>query len=188
MPEIRFNWDYQKTIQAAAYLLSKLGRVEKVKLTKLLYIADRDHFLQHGCPITGDDQYALPKGPVPTRTLDLLDGERIESNDCLAYLREEDFVFSLRQDPGHALLSASEVAILERVAEQHGHKEQWTLVNETHRYPEYRQTYREGTSTRIPYEKILECHETGDGTRFRHGRPVVSEETIANMDCPLPAW
>ncbi|MCK4275964.1 MAG: SocA family protein, partial [Phycisphaerae bacterium] len=61
---IQFKWRPDKAIQATAYLVGKLGKVDKIKLIKLLYIADRDHFLQHGAPITGDDQYALNKGPV----------------------------------------------------------------------------------------------------------------------------
>jgi len=164
------------------------GKVRKIRLIKLLYIADRDHFLQHGYPITGDDQYAMPLGPVPSKTLDLLDGDLPESDQSLAYLQQKDFIISIRKNPEQNLLSQSEIAVLDQVLRVHGQKDPWVLVKETHEYPEYKGTYKEDTSTRIPYEKILECYETGDGKRFRHGRPVVSRATIPAMRRPLRAW
>ena len=185
---IQFKWNSGKAIQATAYLVGKLGKVDKVKLIKLLYIADRDHFLQHGAPITGDDQYALKKGPVPSTTLDMLDGDLRVSEECFRHLHQDDFTFTVREDPKVDLLSASEIAVLDAVLKEHGSKDKWALVRETHEYPEYKETYRKGTSTLIAYETMLRCYETGDGRRFRHNRPVVSRETIANMECPFPPW
>ena len=188
MTEIRFTWDPEKAIQAAAYLVQRLERVDKVKLTKLLYLADREHFLQHGAPITGDEQYAMPKGPVPSKTLHLLDGEVVESGKLFQHLHQDDFTWTLRLDPGTGALAASEIAVLDAVLREHGQKDKWLLVNELHHSPEYVEVYREGTSTRIPYETILQHYETGDGSRFRRGRPVVSSETMAAMRRPFPGW
>ena len=188
MSEIQFIWNPAKAIAAAAYIVGRLGKVDKIKLVKMLYIADRDHFLKHGYPITGDVQYALPKGPAPSKTYDMLKGNRLESEDCLRCLHEEDFVFSLREGAMPETLDETEITVLNDVIEEHGQKNQWTLVEETHSYSEYVAVYREGTSTIIPYEKILECYEQGDGSRFRRGRPVISEATISRMACPFPAW
>lgn len=188
MNDIHFQWDAGKAIEATAYIVAKLGKVDKVKLAKLLYIADRDHFLLHGAPITGDDQCALPKGPIPTMTLDLLDGDLQESTQCFEHLRRDNNTFTVLHDPGHGHLSESELAVLGAVCREHGHKYKWTLVDETHEYPEYKETYQTGTSTRIPYEVILKCYETGDGRRFHRGRPVISRATISQMECPFPPW
>lgn len=188
MAHIHFKWNAEKAIQATSYLVAKLGKVDKVKLAKLLYIADRDHFLRHGAPITGDDQWALPKGPAPTRTLDLLDGDLKESEVCFRHLHRDNYTFTVQQDPGHELLSETEITVLDMVLQQHGHKDKWVLVRETHEYPEYKTVYADENVARIPYETILRCYETGDRRRFRHGRPVISREMATRMECPFPPW
>lgn len=188
MGDIRFKWNHEKAIQAVHYLVAKLGSVDKVKLTKLLYVADRDHFLQYGYPITGDDQVAMKKGPLPSMTLDLLDGDLHESGECFRYVHLDDVTLTSRVDPAPGLLSASELEVLDAVLQAHGDKEKWAFVNETHGYPEFKATYIEGTSTRIPYETILRCYGTGDESRYRLGRPVVSRATISAMERPFPAW
>ena len=185
---IQFKWNSGKAIQATAYLVGKLGQVTKLKLVKLLYIADRDHFLQHGTPITGDKQYALPLGPVPSRTLDMLNGQIPESEECYRRVHQDDYTFTVKEEATVDLLSESELAVLDAVLKEHGNKSSSALVKETHEFPEYKEMCSQGPSVPITYETILRCHETGDGRRFRHNRPVVSRETIANMECPFPPW
>ncbi len=183
---IQFKWNAGKAIQATAYLVGKLGTVTKLKLVKLLYIADRDHFLQHGAPITGDRQYALPLGPVPSTTLDMLNGQMIpESEECYRQVHLDDYTFTLRKGTTASLLSESELAVLDAVLEEHGNKSSSALVKYTHEFPEYKEMCSQGSSVPISYETILRCHETGDGKRFRHNRPVVSRETMASMECPF---
>ncbi len=188
MGDIQFKWDAKKAIEATHYLVANLGHVDKVKLTKLLYIADRDHFLQHGHPITGDHQVAMDKGPVPSATLALLDGELPASAECYQHVHLNDFTFTSRGDREPSALSASELEVLTAVLREHGHKGKWTLVDETHTYPEFKEVYRSGTSTRIPYDTILRHYETGDGRRYRLGKPVVSRAMLAAMERPFPPW
>ncbi len=42
----------------------------------------------------------------------------------------------------------------------------------------------------LPPLKLMSesCHETGDGKRFRYGRPVITEAMMAAMDCPFEPW
>ena len=47
-------------------------RVGKVKLMKLLYFADFDHYFLHGASITGDTYVKLEYGPVPKHAEDML--------------------------------------------------------------------------------------------------------------------
>ncbi len=72
---IAFHFNPDKAVQAIGYILSALGgTMEKVKLTKLLYLADRQFFIERGVSITGDRLVAMPYGPVPSGCLDLLSG------------------------------------------------------------------------------------------------------------------
>jgi uncharacterized phage-associated protein len=184
--QLRFRFNLDRTVQAIAYILDHVGTTDKVKLTKLLYLADRSHFITNGYPITGDDQYAMKKGPVPSNTLDALDGDYAGAEEKLfPFIHADDFRISLKQSPGTSLLSQAERETLDAIIREHGQKDKWELVNETHLLPEYVQTYVEGTSTRIPYERIASV--SGNASRFRHNRTVISYEATAHLDCPFPS-
>ena len=178
---ISFRFDQEKSIQAMAYVVSKLGSVDKVKLMKLIYIANRSHFIRHGYPITGDPQSAMPYGPAPSFCLDLF-----EENEgpVFACLHLEDTTITIKDDPGKGKLADTEVEVLDEVVGEHGSKPNWGLVDETHQYPEYKAVHPGGkTSATIPWETIMRFH--GGEHAFSNNRPVVSPETVAHMTCPF---
>lgn len=182
--QIRFQFRPELAVQAAAFFLRKLGgRTDKIKLMKLMYLADRDHFLRHGHPITGDAQYALPHGPVPTCTLNLLSGLWDEPECAIDYIACESKAFVIAKDPGDSLLMPTHLAVLEEVFDTYGRKNSWKLREETHRLPEYQECEVPGSSAIIPYEVILK-HHAGE-TGFRGGRPVVTPQIARHMECPF---
>ena len=171
-----------------AYLLEALGAgVDKLKLMKLLYISDREHFLRSGRPITGDSQYAMPFGPVPSNSLNLLNGDF--DLDPFAHFHLEDRKVSMHTPTGYTRLEDSDRQILDEVIQEHGAKHTFTLKRETHEFPEYKEAYPHGswTSSVITYEVILKHHHRGDESKFRHGRPVISDEMASHMICPFPS-
>jgi len=183
--QIVFRFNLQKALQVLCYLLEKLGPTDKVKLIKLVYLADRTHFIEHGTSITGDRQCAMKWGPVPSCTLDALNGEvRGADAELFAFIHINDNRVEQRRSPGQALLSGAERDTLDRIIREHGAKQTWSLVEETHRLPEYVESYVEGTSTTIPYERIAKF--SGSEARFRNDRAVISLETAAQMTCPFP--
>ncbi len=181
---IRFQFDLDKAVEAMAYIVERLGTVEKAVLMKLLYLADREHFLRYGFPITGDRPYAMKWGPVPSASLDAINGNLFEALEVVfRYLHVDECRVLLRQRPPYSHLTAREAETIDQVLNHHGQKG-WALVRETHTYPEYREVYCEGASTPIPYELILRYHGTQE--HFRHDRPVVSEAMAGHMLNPLP--
>ena len=73
------GFNYKKSAQALNYLANKNGgTLNKMKAIKLIWLADRLNLRKYGRSITGDDYYALPNGPVPSATRDIL-----ESSDFL---------------------------------------------------------------------------------------------------------
>jgi uncharacterized phage-associated protein len=61
----------EKATQAAARLLQLVGgKLNHMKLIKLLYVADRRALLRFGRPITFDWYVSMPHGPVLSFTLD----------------------------------------------------------------------------------------------------------------------
>lgn len=184
---IRFQFQPESAVQAAAYLLKRLGnQTDKVKLMKLLYLADRDHFVQHNRPITRDSQWALPHGPVPSCTLNLLNSSDDDGGEySAAHIGCEAKTYKLSADPGVSMLRPTDLAILDAVLARYGRMHTWALRDHTHNLPEYLECNVPGTSAPIPYEVILRFY--GGEEKYRHNRPVISQEMAAHMLCPFRA-
>jgi uncharacterized phage-associated protein len=185
--EIRFNFEIDKSVRTMAFIAQRLGQVEKVKMMKLVYLADKEHFLKHGYPITGDKQYAMKAGPVPSNTLDALDGEWFpDPNLPFQFLHLSDLIVTAKNNaPAPAEgLTQTEQDTINVILQNHGSTPWRALVKYTHKLPEYVQTYKEGTSTRIPYELLLEL--SGQPQHFRLGKSVISRQMRANLDSPFP--
>jgi len=142
---IRFNT--LKTVQAAAVLL-KLERhrkMSRLRLLKLLYIADRQSIAETLRPITGDDVVAMENGPVLSKTYRLICGEARKDasirkdgpiwDSHIAKDGKRDHV--LMQDPGNDLLSENEVQRLHAVSAFWRGKKDFAIADETHGFAEW---------------------------------------------------
>ncbi|MGH9431598.1 MAG: Panacea domain-containing protein [Terriglobia bacterium] len=71
--EIDFDFDLEKFLAALHYLAARqVPELDKYKICKLLFLADKYHLVRFGRPILGDRYCPLPHGPVPSHSLDLL--------------------------------------------------------------------------------------------------------------------
>ena len=63
------------TLKAAVlHILNKAGgTLDKYRIYKSLYFANKEHLNRYGRVITSDTFFALPLGPVPTKLADILD-------------------------------------------------------------------------------------------------------------------
>jgi len=138
---IKFRFNEAKATEAAAWLLKReQGRMNYLRLIKLLYIADRESLTKFGRPITGDDFVSMKKGPVLSNVLHIIrdDGwtepqiwpNHIEKN--------EDYTVHLVKDPGADNLSAAETDLLDVILASHWGKTQWEMVDYTHTFPEWK--------------------------------------------------
>src|SRR2546427_10682021 len=67
---MRLRYREDKTTQAAARLIQRAGgKMNHMKLIKLLYLAERRALIEWGRPITFDWYFSLPHGPVLSFTL-----------------------------------------------------------------------------------------------------------------------
>lgn len=179
---MRFRFNLDKALQVLRYFL-EAGPTDKVKLMKLVYLADRTHFIAHGVPITGDRLVAMPYGPVPSATLDAVNGT-LSAPRVFQVIHVNDDRVEPRGAAEVDLLSPDELATLDQVRQAHGAKATWDLVSETHRLPEYAESYVEGTSRLIPYERIAK--HSGNPERFALDRPVITQTTATALECPFP--
>lgn len=126
----------EKTIQIAAQFLKHTdGRMPYIKLLKLMYYADREMLQRWGVPMTYDRWYSMKCGPILSATYDLIksNAESIWS----VYIRTEEYDIVLRSDPRNDELSRAESEIIEETFNDHGDKDKWTLVCDTHNLPEW---------------------------------------------------
>ncbi len=171
-----------KVAQAAAMLLrtDRSARMSRLRLLKLLYIADRELLAERGRPITGDRPVAMDHGPVLSRTYDLIKGEDVESSAWQQFLKPEgprDIVVA--SDPGVGLLSRSEIAKLNDVAMRFEQWNDWSVAEFTHRFPEWRKSKpRKRSSLKIPrtiFWMRPACWPT------RNNSPAAREEAAARV-------
>ncbi len=130
----------KKTIAAAGEILRRQPgrRTNYMRLLKLLYIANRDCIAEKGRAICGDRIYAMPRGPVMSRALDLIKGQDPQSPEWSASIERDRYDVQLVNDPGNLALSKLEIRILQSVCERFADYDEWELVEWCHKnLPEF---------------------------------------------------
>jgi uncharacterized phage-associated protein len=65
--------DIARILAPALYILNKTGnKLNKQKLFKILYFADKEHIAKYGRTFTGEPYVAMANGPVPSRLYDYI--------------------------------------------------------------------------------------------------------------------
>jgi uncharacterized phage-associated protein len=135
-------------VQTIYYILNKTGQLNKLKIVKMVYFADKLHLQLFGRTITGDTYCAMKNGPVGSTTLDIL-------NENLEYLDEDDIEYSKvyltrlstdakifktsRSDAELDILSKTDKKVLDQIIEKFAGMDQYELVEITHRFQEWKQ-------------------------------------------------
>jgi uncharacterized phage-associated protein len=149
-----------KTTQAAARFL-KLGggRMNYMKLIKLLYLADRGAFLSWGRPISGDKYFSMKLGPILSEVHDLITEVPYPAEESIWSQHispPSNYDVELRADPGSTELSKGEERLIDEIFAVYGHYKPFDLVELLHKtLPEWKEI-KEG---RIPleYREILQA-------------------------------
>jgi uncharacterized phage-associated protein len=152
----------RKAAQMAAYFLGKHdGRMNHMKLIKLMYLADRQHYSDYGFPISDDCIVAMKQGPVLSQTLDLVNGSFGDSPywSGLISARENYEVALCRTvtetDSGD--LSKGAEKAMDAVDGDFGSWDKWAIVNHTHSLPEWKKNFPGYGAAHIPPADILEA-------------------------------
>lgn len=157
---MHFQFDYRKTLQAAALLAKREpGRtISRMRLLKLLYICDREALKEIGRPITGDSFAALKKGPVVSEFYDMLKGESFHSKVFEKYFVCSGYHVTLIKAAGNGLLNRFEIRKLQEVSERFEKLDDDDLSELTHGFQEWQKNKPSGNSSRpIPPEDVLEA-------------------------------
>lgn len=134
--------------RAAAIYFTKCegGRINKMKLVKLMYIVERTALQEAETALFGGKYFSLPYGPIISEVVDALDDQKWSG---------------LQKNGGHdvALMPGVEVPnefmsewsreMLERVYREYGHMDQWQISEYTHaHFKEWKQP--QGANKRVP--------------------------------------
>src|SRR5438105_2968951 len=168
---ISFRFDLEKVVNALAYFAERgVPGLTTLKAAKLLYLADREHLLAHGRPITGDRYIAMDLGPVPEGGYQLLN--RLVAGDEIADPTKQRALDQLKVFRGwwgtltyptlrakHKadldVFSDSEVEVLDHTITEYGTRPARELVDMTHEHKAYKladQGRATGSSVSLPYE------------------------------------
>lgn len=148
------GFNYKKTVQALNYFAIKEGgRINKMKAIKLMWLSDRLHIRTYGRSISGDTYFALPNGPVPSATRDVLENstflDDLASEYASGYLKGiSKYDYSSINGVVDKVFSISDKEILEIVYDKFGNKDHFELSNLSHSFPEWKR-YESALSKKI---------------------------------------
>ena len=144
--------DSQKIIQCLGYILSKIDTADtdKLKLVKLMYLADKCHLLRYGRTVTNDEYWAMSYGPVGSVVKDILGFDPEFLSNEYEYLikiikKINNYTFQVADDFNSDdldLLSETDIECLDFINDNFGQLNTKALIDYTHKYCEWSQ-YKE---------------------------------------------
>jgi uncharacterized phage-associated protein len=160
---MHFRFDFEKTLQASGLLLNlDGGRMGRIRLLKLLYIADRELLAESGRTLTGDSAVAMKHGPVLGRVHDLIKDIAGTNAEWSDHLGSVGYQVILKKDPGRKNLTRREIDKLMEVTDRYRSYGEFDLSEYTHGFEEWSKHYQPDTSTTIDWEEILKAQGKTD--------------------------
>jgi len=134
---VTFRFNARKATEVASLLIqSEGGKMNVMKLVKMVYLLDRLSIARRGIPVVGGVYYSMRNGPVISELLDVINAGRLaDEADC----SWEQFISSRT---GHEValvgqapvefVSESEIQLIAEIYKEHGQKDQWQIRNWCH--------------------------------------------------------
>ena len=132
---ISFVFDEMKATQAACYLLSlNAGRMNHLKMIKLLYLADRQYITDWSNSITTDCYVSMDNGPVTSRIYDLIKDSKTDNGSYWAScIRTNGYDVFLMKEPGeYDRLSPMEMEVIAEISNRFESASAWDVVKYCH--------------------------------------------------------
>ena len=192
------EFDYKKATQSINYLaIREGGQIGKLKLIKLIYLADRYHLRRYGRPLVNDSYYAMRHGPVGSAVKDIAGFSDFLDKTELSYAnqyikagkKKNTIVSKDKVDTG--VFSESELEALNFAFDEFGSQSPTSLVNLTHRYPEwdrFRSTLESEETTReqMSYSDFFNNPENDTTDKFALSDEILSaSKELFKEDCQV---
>ena len=180
----------EKLIHAMVFFIKKTKHCYKLKLFKLLYFLDFEHFKQTGRSVTGLEYFAWKMGPVPNSLYD-----KINNPDALkqffAFTPERFFDSDFTNDRvirlspkisfDKNLFSKRELRIMNRLADLYkgAKSKDMTEISHDRKGPWYKVFKKENKPQQIiPYEYILD--NSGQSVSLEEANEITKENKEMN--------
>lgn len=154
-----FHIDKLRATQAAGVLLrcAPNRRMSRLRLLKLLYIAEREALKEKGRPITGDRISAMQHGPVLSDIYDMIKDTHADPAPWPDFIASHHNDVVLEGSPGTGDLSRWEVNKLQEIWTRYENRSDWDIVdNVVHKLPEHIEYGpKSNTSRPIPHKALL---------------------------------
>ncbi len=154
---ITFRFNERKTTQIATFFIEKHeGILNYTKLIKLLYLTDREALSLWGRSLSGDSYFSLPKGPILSKTYDLINYKEDPNNKSYWYkfISKMSYDVKLIDQPGIDELSEREIDLIHKIYEKYKDKDWGEMIDICHKCcPEW--GHPGDTSIPIRVEDIL---------------------------------
>ncbi len=153
------DFDVRKAARVAAYFARATGgRINVLKLVKIIYLADREFAARYDEPMIDDHWVSMDHGPVNSGTLDMVNGMGGPHPDWDAFIGpREGFDVPLAGTLTEAdfdELSEADIQVLSSVWGRFGSMTQYEMRDYMHQHcPEWENPH--GSSTPIPYSRVL---------------------------------
>jgi uncharacterized phage-associated protein len=160
---IEFPYDERRAKAAVLWLLHQHGgALDKLKLLKLLFFADRGHLAHQARPITGGHYVAMQHGPVHSELYD-----ELRAPPATARWVQVEGHRVIADAPGNEdCLSTSDLEALHAANGKWGHFDGFSLRNITHQLEAWKKNYLgDRSSYPLPYEDFFLDIEPADGVR-----------------------
>lgn len=154
------GYDVRKAAQVAAYFALQQGKsINVLKLSKLLYLAEREYMARFDAPMFYDALVSMPDGPVASVTLNLINGE-FDDERWSAFVAPRDG-YDVRVTDGVTLdsldeLSRADLGVVQDLWWRFGKLGRYELRDWTHRkenVPEW--VDPQGSSRPIRHEEVF---------------------------------
>lgn len=157
--EIKFQYDADKARQAVLWLLHRNGgSMDKLKLIKLIFFADREHVVRYGRPIVGGNYYAMNLGPVSSQLKDEVDSS--SSGGEYPFEIQGSYNLVARKSADEDWLSESDLQILDEVYDKYRHIDSVKLGLLSHNFKAWGNNKPPEKGRKpIPYEDFFEDNE-----------------------------
>jgi len=153
-------FNVRKAAQVAAFFArAEGGRINVLKLVKLIYLADRKHLGAYDWPILNDKYVSMDHGPVNSIAFHYINGCQLERDSWEPFVTDRDqYEIGMAReemtDDELDELSKAELKTLNEVWAEFGGMTKYQIRDWTHKnLPEWEDP--EGSSAAIPYERIL---------------------------------
>jgi len=134
-----FRFNPRKATEVASLLIQmEGGRLNVMKLVKLVYLVDRLSIAKRGIPVVGGVYYSMRNGPVTSELLDLINAGKLadESDSSWQQFIQDREGCTVSSVPGSEITctctSEAEKRLIQEIYREHGSKDQWALRDWCH--------------------------------------------------------